>query len=67
MSTLKKFPKAGQYVKIGQTVYRARKRKNGCEGCIFNNFFSCIQLKSLRNKTQVANECELNEVIFTTV
>ena len=37
----KKAPKPGQYCSINGKVYRAKKRTNGCNGCVLNTFVLC--------------------------
>lgn len=61
-----KTPKPGQFCTINKTVYRAKRRTNGCYGCALNNFISCPNIVDSRNGTP-ALECAINDIILTRV
>jgi hypothetical protein len=42
--------KPGQLCIINGTLYRAKKRTDGCSGCSLDNFFVCPSIK-LKNKS----------------
>lgn len=62
----KKTPKPGQYTVIRGVHYRAYKRTNGCEGCAFNNPFSCLQIAKKKD-SEFTIECILNGIILKRV
>ena len=51
---------AGRFVKIHGIVVRARKRIDGCKGCVFNNPYTCICI-GIREE----ENCISDGVIFT--
>lgn len=51
---------AGRFVKIHGTVVRARKRIDGCKGCVFNNPFTCLRIAAHDEE-----DCILTGIIFT--
>lgn len=59
-----KTPKPGQWFKLNDTVYRAMKRTNGCEGCILDDIILCPNIVDSRNGTPPL-DCELNNIILT--
>lgn len=59
--------KPGQLCTISHTLFRAKKKTSGCEGCFFNgSFFTCPGVLDQRNGTQKIN-CVANNVILVRV
>lgn len=61
-----KTPKAGQFCNIDGVIYRARKRTNGCRGCVLNDFLLCPNIVDRRTNNPPL-QCELNNIIITKV
>ena len=59
-----KTPKPGRFFKFNGSVFRARKRTNGCKGCVLNNIILCPNIVDSRNGTPPL-ECELWGIILT--
>ena len=59
-----KTPKPGQICKIDDVLYRARKRTNGCHGCVLDNVFLCPNIVDSRNGVRQLN-CTENNIILT--
>lgn len=59
-----KTPKSGQFFKFNGSIYRARKRTNGCKGCVLNNIILCPNIVDSRNGTPPL-ECESWDIILT--
>ena len=53
----------GRIYKINGIVVRAKRQYN-CNGCIFNNPFSCPRVKDLKNLKEQSPSCIKNEIIF---
>lgn len=61
-----KCPKAGQLCTINHTVYRAVKSTNDCEGCAFDNPYTCMGI--VDGKTGKAKlDCRFKSIIFKKV
>ena len=60
-----KTPKPGQYVSINNVVYRARKRKNGCERCILNDILLCPMIVDSRFEHGPEIDCNRYDIILT--
>ena len=58
-----KTPKPGQFCTIEKVVYRAYRAKNGCQGCAFNNMFSCLGIIDGKTKRAKMN-CKYENIIF---
>jgi hypothetical protein len=59
--------KPGQFCTINNTLYRAKKRTLGCNGCAFNNPFTCPNIRDSRAdiaKQQSGLDCTTYNVIF---
>jgi hypothetical protein len=56
--------KPGQLCTLNGTVYRAKKKTAGCEGCHFNrNVFMCPAVTNMRsNKCKL--DCQLDGIIL---
>ena len=53
--------KPGQLCTLNNTVYRAKKKTNGCEGCVFNhNVYTCPLMVTNRRKL----DCFLDNIIL---
>lgn len=61
-----KTPKPGQLCTINNTVYRARKRHNGCEGCSLNSLILCPNIVDSRNGKQLL-ECAITNIILVKI
>ena len=53
----------GRIYKINGIVVRA-KRQYDCNGCIFNNPFSCPRVKDLKNLNEESPSCIEDGIIF---
>lgn len=62
-----KTPKPGQFCTVYGALYRAKKRYNGCSGCIFDNFTSCPNIQDSRKNDSPVLECEINGIIIVKV
>lgn len=61
-----KTPKPGQLCTINNVVYRAYKAESGCEGCAFNNLYTCMGI--VDGKTgQSKLDCRYKSIIFKRV
>lgn len=58
--------KPGNLATIHNTVYRAKKRTNGCEGCDLNDFFRCPMIVDKRRE-EPKIDCLLHGVILKKV
>lgn len=61
-----KTPKPGQFCTINNSVFRAKKRVDGCKGCVLNDFFTCPNITDSRNGLPLL-ECSLNNIILVRV
>ena len=61
-----KTPKAGQLCTINNTVYRAKKRTNKCDGCALNDFFRCPNIVDRRHGTPPL-QCDINNIILVRI
>ena len=61
-----KTPKPGQFYSIDGTIFRAKKRSNGCKGCALNDFFLCPNMTDSRNRETVL-ECATEGIILVRV
>lgn len=59
-----KTPKPGQFFKFNDSVFRVRKRTNGCKGCVLNNIILCPNIVDSRNGTPPL-DCESWDIILT--
>lgn len=58
-----KTPKPGQFTAIVKTIYRAYKRTDGCNGCVFNNAFSCPRIVDPRSEKDRIECLEYNIIL----
>ena len=57
--------KPGQIVSVNGENYRAKKRTNGCTGCVLNDLFLC---PCVTNKKEIKPlDCSLDEIILVNV
>lgn len=61
-----KIIKPGQFYVHDRKYVRAKKRTNGCEGCVLNSPFLCPNI-SLKNSKKELPNCELNGIIFVKI
>ena len=61
-----KTPKPGQFCNINGTLYRAKRREDGCKGCVLNDILTCPNITDSRNGTRLL-ECSLNDIILVNV
>jgi len=52
--------KPGQYASINGQIYRAKKRIDGCKGCVLNDMILCPMIA---NKKKTVN-CHVDDIIF---
>jgi hypothetical protein len=57
--------KPGQLCMINNTLYRAKKRENGCNGCALDNI-TCPNIADSRNGEQLLN-CSIDNIILKRV
>lgn len=57
--------KPGQIISINDTNYRAKRRTNGCEGCVLNDILLCpgVVIKNVGK----ALDCSTDDIILTNV
>lgn len=58
--------KPGQFAIINNTLYRAKKRINGCEGCDLDSLYSCPCIVDRRFEEPKYN-CAILDIIFKKV
>ena len=57
--------KPGQFWSYNGCIVRARKRKSGCTGCLYeDNIMLCPDMKT-KNQNAERPNCVLNNIIFT--
>lgn len=64
---MKKTPKPGQFTVFNDVLYRAVRRTNNCEGCAFNNAFTCPNIIDPRDSNQHRLECNSYGIILKKV
>jgi hypothetical protein len=62
-----KTPKPGQLCTINNSVYRAKRRTYGCEGCALNDIILCPNITDRRNGGRNVLDCDLNNIILVRV
>jgi hypothetical protein len=62
-----KTPKPGQFTQYNGILYRAVRRTDRCEGCAFNNAFTCPNIVDPRNKDLHKLECDSYGIILKRV
>jgi len=62
-----KTPKPGQFAIINDVLYRAAHRTDGCEGCAFNNAFTCPNILDPRDSTKNRLKCNSYGIILKKV
>lgn len=60
-----KTPKPGQFCTINKTLYRAKRRTDGCFGCALDNIFLCPNVVDCRSKKTL--QCAANGIILVKV
>ena len=58
--------KPGQFATINGTVYRAKKRSDGCKGCDLDSLTLCPCIVDRRHEEPKYN-CALSDIIFKKV
>ena len=61
-----KTPKPGQFCIINGTLYRGKRRQNGCNGCALNDIFRCPNVTDSRS-TKKPFDCIINDIILIKV
>lgn len=57
--------KPGQFTWINGGLYRAKKRENNCEGCVFEKSFKCPNIGDKPPNYTI--DCVLDNIILTKV
>lgn len=57
--------KPGQFCMIHGTLYRVKKRQDGCSGCALDNFFVCPSIKTKTSESLI--DCYSMGIIFELV
>lgn len=59
--------KPGQFYWHNSVLLRAKKRTNGCNGCVLDSFFVCPNLRLKGRNDNNRPNCEENGIIFEKV
>lgn len=59
--------KPGQLCTINNTVYRAKRATERCNGCDLDNFYTCPNIVDMRNKTEPPILCQIHRIILKRV
>lgn len=64
-----KRPRPGQYVSVStsDSVYRAKKRTCGCNGCVLSNLLVCPNIRDKRFEQEPEIDCIGSDIILTNV